>query len=326
MRRLRQGRRGTVLGAAALALTVAVARDGRAADASAQSAPSPKSAPTDASAQVAASPKDAATAFYREVLALHVLGVPDEADRKKLAPRLSPGLTELLAKADAAEIAYREATRNEVPPIVQGDLFSSLFEGANHLDGVTCEDAKERSVCTVELRYETPGEGDGEAKPEVTRWKDRVTFVPGAPGGPAWVVDDVAYGGDWLFMHKGNLQRILENVIKSGNEETARAKKEALLLGGWVHVSGETEFEQVSFEVEDGRQVFRSWLHERPELVGQWIREGDALTIDASDGTKFQLAILSLNETTLEVRFAGANAKAVFRRPKPAAPVATTTP
>jgi hypothetical protein len=296
MRRLRQGRWWTVLGAAVLVATLA-----------------PRALAADV-AKNAATPSDAATAFYREVLELHLLGVPDETNRKKLAPRLSPGLTELLAKAETAEIAYREATRNEVPPIVQGDLFSSLFEGANRLDGVACDDGKDRAVCTIELRYETPGAGD--AKPEVSRWKDRVTMVPGGPNGSTWVVDDVEYAGDWQFMHKGTLRRILENVIRSGHEEAARAKEEGRLLGGWVHASGETEFEQISFALADGRQEFRSWLHERPEMVGQWTREGDAVTIHGSDGSKTELAILSVNESTLEVRFAGATEKAVFRRPK----------
>jgi hypothetical protein len=307
MRRLRQARRWTVLElVGSIALVLIGTR-------SADAGEAPKEAGK------GATPTAAATSFYRAVLELHVLGVPDEANRRKLAPRLSPGLTDLFAKADAAEAAYREATRNEVPPIVQGDLFSSLFEGANHLDGVSCDDGKDRAVCTVELRYEMPREG--EAEPQVSRWKDRVTMVPGAPGGaPAWVVDDIEYGGDWQFMHKGTLRRLLENVIQSGNEEAARAKEEGRLLGGWVHVGGETEFEQISFDVEDGRQVFRSWLHERPELVGQWTREGDAVTIHGSDGTKTELGILSVSESTLEVRFAGAKEKSVFRRPKAAAP------
>jgi hypothetical protein len=309
MRWLRQGRRRTVLEAVgSIALVVLAAQPSQAAD--------PPSAPT---------PTEAAASFYRTVLELRVLGVPGEADRKRLAPQLSPGLTDLLAKADAAEAAYRDATRNEVPPIIQGDLFSSLFEGATGLGAVTCEGSGDRAVCTVELRYEQAGQE--EANPGVTSWKDRVTLVPAPPGGAAgWVVDDIEYGGDWQFMHKGTLRRILENVIKSGHEEAARAKEESLLHGGWVYVSGETDFEQISFDVEDGRQVFRSWLHERPEMVAQWTRDGDALTIYAPDGTTREIRIAAVNETTLELRFADAAEKAVFRRPQVAPPAASAAP
>jgi hypothetical protein len=116
-------------------------------------------------------------------------------------------------------------------------------------------------------------------------------------------------------MHKGTLREVLEGVIREGREATAAAEKEGLLLGGWVSSSGDTDFEQMSFAIEDGKYVFRSWLHERPEHVGTWSRDGDTVTIRLDDEPSWQLHVLALDATTLEVRFADRKKKAIFRRP-----------
>jgi hypothetical protein len=250
--------------------------------------------------------RDAAASFYRDVLAGSRGGVPDVKARVRLAPHLSPSLDELLAQADAAETEYRDATRGEVPPLVEGDLFSSLFEGPTAFEVGACETAGAKASCEVELRYEPPGDA------QKTRWRDRVLLVKGDRG---WVVDDVAYGGDWEFMHKGTLRGVLAGAIRDGRAEAAVARKEGLLLGGWVHAKGDTDFEQMAFEIEDGRYVFRSWLHERPEIVGDWSREGDTVIVRGPDGSSWKLAVVAVDEKTLEVRFDGRAEKAVFRRP-----------
>jgi hypothetical protein len=255
--------------------------------------------------------RDAATAFYSAVLAGSRGGVPGEQDRERLAPHLSATLAELLAEADATERGYRDATRGEVPPLVEGDLFSSLFEGPTAFAVSSCATEDGSASCAVELRYEPPGDA---AK---THWRDQVRLVKSDRG---WRVDDVVYGGDWEFMHKGTLRTVLAGVIRDGRAETAAARKEGLLLGGWIYVTGETEFEQIAFAVEDGRHVFRSWLHERPEVVGDWSRDGDTVTIRGSDGSTWKLAISKLDESTLEIRFEGKAEPASFRRPRSPSP------
>jgi hypothetical protein len=253
----------------------------------------------------------AAAGFYGAVVGMRTGGVPDRAGRDRLAPHLSTALARLLEEADAVERGYREATRGEVPPLVEGDLFTSLFEGATAFEVGPCEPREGRGSCTVELRHAQPGAAS------TSRWKDRIVLVKTER---AWVVDDVEYGGDWEFMHEGTLRGVLADVIRDGREQAALAAKEGLLLGGWVFSSGDTDFEQIGFEVEDGRQVFRSWLHERPEIVGDWSRAGDRVTIRAPDGSSWSLDVLAVSDGSLEVRFEGRAEKAVFRRPAPPRP------
>jgi hypothetical protein len=249
---------------------------------------------------------DAAVGFYRAVLAGSHRGVPSSKDRGRLAPHLTPALAELLGRADATERDYRDATHGEVPPLVEGDLFSSLFEGPTGFEVTACAATETGASCDVELRYEPPGDA------EKTHWRDRVLLVKSDRG---WLVDDVAYGGEWEFMHKGTLRSVLASAIRDGSEAAAAARKERLLLGGWIHAKGETEFEQMEFAIEDGKYVFRSWLHERPEIVGEWSRDGDAVTVRGPDGSTWKLAITKLDKSSLEVRFDGNKGRAVFRRP-----------
>lgn len=262
----------------------------------------------------------AAEGFYRTVLETHALGVPDRKARERLAPHLTAALVALLAEADRVEAEYKQVTRGEVPPLEQGDLFSSLFEGATAFEVRSCEKTPTGGSCTVALRYQQPGEAEASA------WQDRIALVA-APrqeaGAERWLVDDVAYGGDWEFMHKGTLRGVLAGLIRNGREEIAITKRENLLLGGWLYVKGDTDFEQIAFAVEDGRQVFRSWLHERPDLFADWSRAGDVITI-RSDDSSWKLTIVELDERTLELRFDDRKESATFRRVGEAAPPGST--
>ncbi len=56
-------------------------------------------------------------------------GIPDNAGRSRLAPYLSPGLNKLLADGAAAEARFAAKVKGS-PPLIEGDLFSSMFEGA----------------------------------------------------------------------------------------------------------------------------------------------------------------------------------------------------
>ncbi len=43
------------------------------------------------------------------------------------------------------------------------------------------------------------------------------------------------------------------------------------LKGVWLATNSYAAFEQMEFGIEDGKKVFNSWLHERPEIMdGNW--------------------------------------------------------
>lgn len=149
----------------------------------------------------------AVNAFYNTYLTVRPSGVPAEKELSKFKPYLSVSLAKLLHEAARAEEKYHRATKSEVPPLVEGDLFTSLFEGATAFKVLSCEAAT--GSCLVELSYADP------AGRSLTRWKDKVYLVRSPSG---WLIRDIEYLGDWEFMHKGRLQELLKQVVKEGNE------------------------------------------------------------------------------------------------------------
>jgi hypothetical protein len=114
-----------------------------------------------------------------------------------------------LEGAAEAERSYAKATRGQVPPLVEGDLFTSLFEGADAYRVVSCQSEAGQGVCLVQLTSNDPG------YKSPFRWQDKVYLVKGPHG---WVVDDIEFLGNWPFMHKGRLQALLKKVIERSKD------------------------------------------------------------------------------------------------------------
>lgn len=148
------------------------------------------------------------SSFYKIYLTVRPSGVPSEKEQQKFKPYLSEALMVLLREADQAEQQNHKKTRSEVPPLAEGDLFTSLFEGATEFKVLSCD--TKTSSCLVEFSYVESRKG---ASP--TTWKDKAYLVKDPQG---WMVDDIEFLGDWQFMHKGRLQDLLRQVIKEGND------------------------------------------------------------------------------------------------------------
>jgi hypothetical protein len=130
-------------------------------------------------------------------------GIPSAEDRAKYAPYLSPALESLLSEAEAAERRFSKANKDS-PPLVEGDLFTSMFEGATSVEVGACTGDSTKGRCSVRLVYD-----DKSAKP--TLWNDTV-FLVNTPAG--WRVDDIAYGGNWSFGNKGRLTQLLRQTVE----------------------------------------------------------------------------------------------------------------
>lgn len=153
----------------------------------------------------------AARSFYDIVLAAHSSGVPDDGLRAELRPVISPDLDSLIAQAAEAERRHTERTNNEEPPYMQGDIFSSLFEGATGYEIGPCTEQQENGE--VSMRCEVMLVHDAENEP--VQWTDRVVLsASGTPEDRRWLVDDILYGGDWDFAPKGSLKASLRAVIE----------------------------------------------------------------------------------------------------------------
>ena len=132
-------------------------------------------------------------------------GLPDAAQRATLRPLLSDDLTGALESAAAAERCASEQARGQEPPLIQGDIFSSLFERATAVVGIVRGPTDGRWL-TYRLHFEWREPGAAEAS---VTWTDEVALqsVDGR-----WLIDDFVHGGDWQFTVKGSMKKMLLDV------------------------------------------------------------------------------------------------------------------
>ena len=149
-----------------------------------------------------------AEAFYAAYRKARPGGVPAGKNLSIYRPVVSSRLFTLLRRAGAAEVEYGKKNPGS-PPMVEGDLFTSLFEGASRSRVEDCQSGESTATCWVELTY--VDSRDGKAQ----KWRDKLFLVK---ENRRWRVNDIEYGGSWEFMHKGRLQAVLESVIKDGRK------------------------------------------------------------------------------------------------------------
>lgn len=132
-------------------------------------------------------------------------GVPNAAGRTKYAAVLSGRLNKLIAAAGRAEDQFH-ASNKDSPPLLEGDLFTSMFEGATGWKIGPCTGDANAARCVVTLRHETGGQ-----KP--VTWTDTLYLVMEAGN---WKVDDVGYGAGFAFGNTGKLSDTLKSAASFG--------------------------------------------------------------------------------------------------------------
>lgn len=159
----------------------------------------------------AGDPAQAVNAFYDVYTGQRAQGdgIPDATVRLRFQPVLSPRLNKQLADAAAAQGRLTAKVKNAVPPVLEGDIFSSLFEGATAWKVGACQASAKTARCSVALSY-TPPRAGSRAKP--ANWTDTV-FLVNTPQG--WKVDDVVYDAGFAFGNTGRLSEMLAMVIAS---------------------------------------------------------------------------------------------------------------
>jgi hypothetical protein len=156
-------------------------------------------------AHAAGAPADGAKAFYQAYGTLHPSdGIPDAKARARYAPTISPSLERLLAQADEAGTRFGNAHKDS-PPLIEGDLMTSNFEGATSFEIGACMTKGRVATCKVDLVFDP---GSGGEKP--IGWTDSLVLVA---LNQEWRVDDVVYGATWPFGNKGRLSETLRRAI-----------------------------------------------------------------------------------------------------------------
>ena len=159
-------------------------------------------------AWAAEDPVSAVGAFYGVYSSQHAQGgIPDATVRVRFAPVLSPRLNKQLSDAAAAQARLTAKVRNAVPPMLEGDIFSSLFEGATAWKVGACQLAANTARCPVALTYAPPSNAKAQ-KP--ANWSDTVVVINTPQG---WKVDDVIYDAGFAFGNTGRLSAMLQIVM-----------------------------------------------------------------------------------------------------------------
>lgn len=144
--------------------------------------------------------------FHNSLIEDPMMGVPSTEALKKISPFISARLQAQLAAARAAEEATQLRHHGTEPPMVQGSLFHSMFEGAQRV--VDIQPEQDSAIYKVTFEY-LPF---ADTETERVQWHDR-TFVVLEQG--RYVVDDVEYLGEWQFKPVGKLSDLLQRVIDS---------------------------------------------------------------------------------------------------------------
>jgi hypothetical protein len=84
-----------------------------------------------AQAAPSSSPQAVAAQFYRTCHNLKISGLPTAKQTKLLAPYLSQELQQLLQSARQKQAKFIKEHPDEKPPWIEGDFFSSSFEGSH---------------------------------------------------------------------------------------------------------------------------------------------------------------------------------------------------
>jgi hypothetical protein len=145
----------------------------------------------------------AANRFYATYAALpRQGGLPQGAALGRILPLLSPRLAGLIRQADTAQARFHAKVRDS-PPLIEGDLFSSQFEGFQTYKVGACGGSATAGRCSVRLHFQEPGNAPVD-------WTDEILLVQ---TGGAWKVDDIAYRGAFAFGNSGLLSQTLAMVI-----------------------------------------------------------------------------------------------------------------
>ena len=143
--------------------------------------------------------KNAVSSFYDVYMKIRPSGVPTKEQQVEFKKVISIGLAGLLDAASTGEESSFRETR------IEGDLFSSLDQGALSYKTLQCEIQNTSAICEVEL---TSVDDRNNSK---FAWKDRVFVIR---EGERWLVDDIEFLGDRPFMHKGRLKDVLKAIIE----------------------------------------------------------------------------------------------------------------
>jgi hypothetical protein len=145
----------------------------------------------------------AANGFYGVYKSISLSdGIPDGKLRARYEPFLSPALDQALIAAQTAQRRFAAANK-DAPPLLEGDIFTSNFEGATSVTVGACSGNADKGQCAIQLGYDNHKSGSA-------NWTDTLYLVRSAQG---WRADDIGYGGNAAFGNRGRLSDTLKSAV-----------------------------------------------------------------------------------------------------------------
>jgi uncharacterized protein DUF3828 len=145
----------------------------------------------------AAAPATTVEDFYRTYIAHRPAGLPDGADLERLKPYLSAQLYQLIVQAHAYSREWAKKHPDEKPPFVDGDHFTSVFEGPKSFEIAYV--GRRRSNAEVHVKFR--------GEPGTPEWTDVVVLKKESG---RYVIDDVRFSGAGAFNPAGLLSVTLQ--------------------------------------------------------------------------------------------------------------------
>ena len=152
-------------------------------------------------------PTETVLGFYQTVARLKVFGLPGPYDLMYLSSYLSLELVQLIEQNQLYREDFVRAFPGDVPPLADGDLFSSLFEGFSAYEVTRSLILTNEARVYVGFTYYEPSSG------RPFYWEDIVKLTKTPYG---WVISDIVYMGKWDFSYgAGNtLTNVLKTVLR----------------------------------------------------------------------------------------------------------------
>ena len=150
-------------------------------------------------------PAAAANVFYASYARQPFTGLPTGEHWKRIASHVSASLAQRIVAAQAEQLRCQKAHPGDKPPWIEGDMFSSNFEGHTRFN-LADSGSTSSATSTVRINFEYAKDGHRSA------WQDQVVVVR---ENGRWLIDDVRYlqGGQFT----NGFGESLKNALKPGS-------------------------------------------------------------------------------------------------------------
>jgi hypothetical protein len=149
--------------------------------------------------------------FYQRLKLFKTEGIPTFIEIDSISSLVSLEFRNALYDASDKENQYEKRSREPIPPLVEGNLFCSLFEGYSSIGSIH-QDSSAANSFKVQLIYSENTihlAGDTSKSPQPVIWFDRVIMNIEHQH---WVIDDIILMGHGEFNFKGSLKNRLKAI------------------------------------------------------------------------------------------------------------------